>query len=232
MRCSKARAWISDAVDGALEATRAAELEKHIETCEECRGLREDLTKIVGGARRLAALQPSDAVWFRIRQAVERPGGATAEVDRPEPLRFWVARHRFALCAAVLLVAVATVLLFVGDRRDPNSPAEVQTLDEYTLVKLDEAQRHYKLAIDSLNDAIAAQPGQIDPDIEKTFEQNLQVVDASIRACESAARLHPRNLETHTFLLASYRQKVEMLTDLFDQRRAASSGTALERNAS
>ena len=58
MACSKYLNSIQELVDGTIGSIRRAELEMHLDECEGCRALREDLQRIHDAAAALPPLEP------------------------------------------------------------------------------------------------------------------------------------------------------------------------------
>ena len=54
MKCEKAMVLISEYIDGNLDRQRADSLEKHLESCTECRSLLADFRKMEQIRRRIA----------------------------------------------------------------------------------------------------------------------------------------------------------------------------------
>jgi hypothetical protein len=228
MRCHQAQKLISEYVDGALDERRAARLEEHLAKCAECREMLKDFQEIVRRARSQKTVVPPDRVWQRISGALEGPraGEAAGRRDRTvaAPVRGWFwARHPWvSAAAAALVIAVGGFVLLRPGRT--GAPLGPEARDQYTLAKLDEAKGFYRQAIQSLNEAVAAQKGTLDPQVAAVFAQNLAKVDASIEACQAAVRRDPHNLDNQGFLLAAYKDKMGILTDLVAVKRASSPG--------
>ena len=85
---------------------------------------------------------------------------------------------------------------------------------QYTLAKLQEAEHHYKLAINALVEAVTAQKGELDPKMAEIFRTNLAIIDTSIDACQQAILNNPNNIESRNYLLAAYREKTNLLTQM------------------
>jgi hypothetical protein len=113
---------VSDALDGALSAARAARLERHLAGCASCRAYRRGVTLIQENAAGLADphLEPSDWADFGRRlearlasSASPSPGALRA--DRPVFLRM-----KWAWATAVVALAfVATYLVVLRPRMRP-----------------------------------------------------------------------------------------------------------------
>lgn len=232
MRCHHARKMVSEYVDGGLDERRAADLERHLAVCPDCRDLLKDFRGIVREARSLETVAPPEAAWTKVRAAVEaaraerpaarRPLGAEIKPARPFVL---VRRPVWSAAAAALLVAVVGGLVLIRPW-SPRPTSDLSERDRYTLAKLDEAKGFYRQAIKSLAEAASAQKGALDSKSAAAFAQNLATVDRSIEACQAAVRRDPRNLDNQNFLLAAYKDKVDILTALIDVKKESGSSPA------
>jgi len=224
MRCRKARVSINRAIDGELAARESARLERHLAACEDCRVLGEDLRRIVAGAAKLETPEPSDRVWLNIRAGLVRDSAVRAG-ERSGGLR----RPAFGLGSPALrtagVAAVALVLVVTGvvvGRRLGREPAPLgpEAREQYTLAKLDEAERYYQQAIKSLGEAFSADKGTLSPQVVEFFDRNLSVVDAAIQACRQAVLDEPEDLEARNYLLAAYTRKITLLDSALDLQRS------------
>ncbi|MBN1504551.1 MAG: zf-HC2 domain-containing protein [Candidatus Eisenbacteria bacterium] len=227
MRCGRARRYISDYVDGALAPELRDALRRHTDKCAECRRLLQDFQAMAQEARQLERLTPPDDAWLKIRASLREPKAREAGESRTERsnaslLGSLFPRLRLApalvTAAATVVVVLAVGVLYLQPWQTATS-AEKAAVDSFTLTKLDEAERHYEQAVKALNEALAAQRGDLDSEVTKVFETNLAVVDASIQACRQAVRHDPRDLEAQYALLDSYKEKVRLMTEFISLRR-------------
>jgi tetratricopeptide (TPR) repeat protein len=224
MRCHKARKLISEYLDGTLEARRAAELERHVETCAACREILEDFRAVAEAASRLESPKPGDAVWLKIKarlRAREREFGVAGETGAP-PVRArggMAPAWKFAAAAALALVLVGTGVFFGLRLGRQTVPAAFGDSEKYTLAKLDEAERYYEKAIKALSEAFSSQKGGMAPQVVEMFEKNLSVIDATIQACRQAVLSEPDDLEARNYLLAAYMDKVSFLDTALESQR-------------
>ncbi|MBN2198737.1 MAG: zf-HC2 domain-containing protein [Candidatus Aminicenantes bacterium] len=215
MKCRVARKNISAYLEGTLDAERLSALENHLASCADCRALLDDLREIAGQAKNLAPLDPPDKVWFKIRAELrERRAAAAAGpglVRAPARPRFG---FRFALASTAALLVVAAGLVVFQPWKPGLSPLEAEkaALSRKTLDKLNEAEWHYHEAIRALREAVESQSGSLDRETAAVFAANIGIVDASIEACRQAVRSDPRDLRARNALLASYGEKVQVLT--------------------
>jgi len=221
MRCAKARKLINDDLDGLLTPEKKAALDSHLESCPDCRDLKCDFAAIVEKAKDLPVLEPSPAVWANIAARVRQ-----AEREMPAPVgerKFWAAilrpaGLRYALAAALGLIiiggAVAGWKWRTGIARSGDDSVD------FTLAKLKEAQVYYEKAVASLSEAVRSQKERMDPRLAEAFQQNLESIDATIRACQQIVRGDPDNLTARNYLLTAYREKVNFLEEMMGLKTA------------
>ena len=226
MKCSKAKKWISEFIDGDLDTAKASSLEKHLGACPDCQELLNDFRQIKQKAKDLAKAEPSGQIWFRIQKRLKE----RTQVPIPEPrvrFLFFPARLRYAVSIALLfLIAAGAVIigLRIWNREGRIGGINGQQL---ALAKIQEAEQHYKLAIKALWEAVQAQKDNFDPQVAETFRINLELIDASLADCERAIKSDPSDLESQYYLLAVYKKKAELLDSMMEV-----SSTALPKQES
>ncbi len=114
MRCDKARRWISDGLDGALRAGRAAELERHLERCAACRAYRRDLEIIDAGAGGRPVDGPASGTWEDFEERLGRKLAAYSRPGRLEPRRPGFRQWAWASAAVASAAAVVLAILHFG----------------------------------------------------------------------------------------------------------------------
>jgi uncharacterized membrane protein YccC len=215
MKCTKAKKLISEYIDGDLNSSKAFSLEKHLDACPDCREILKGFQQIKQRAKDLAKAEPSGRAWFRILARVKEK----LQAPIPEPqVRFWYfpAHLRYAVrTALVLLIAVGAVIIGsrIWNREGAINGSNGQKL---ALVKIQEAEQHYKLAIKALWEAVQAQQENFDPKVAETFRINLELIDASLADCKRAVKSDPSDLETQYYLLAVYKKKAELLDSMIE----------------
>lgn len=207
MRCASARRLINDGLDEDLRPDKAAGLRKHLAECPDCRGFARDLDSMVGEARNLQGHEPSAAVWHRIVSGIQTPG-----FEEPAP-RARAFRWSYALAAASALVIIGAGL-FIGlqNRRGPGVPDRGSAA--YTMAKLREAQAYYEKAIGALTEAVQSQESVLAPGLADVFERNLAGLDRTIQVCRQMVDRSPEDPEARTYLLAAYREKVNLFEEI------------------
>lgn len=220
MKCTKARKYISDYIDGDLDAGRVSSLERHLDSCTDCRKLLEDFQKIKQRAKGLVKVEPSGQLWFQIQSNLK---AKTKDVAAEPRVRFLLfpARLRYAVSAA-LLIFVAVGAVVIGFRIW-NREGAVRKLNgqALALAKIQEAEQHYKMAIKALWEAVQAQKGSIDPQVAETFRVNLELIDSSLADCRRIVENNPADVESRYYLLAVYKKKTELLENMMEVSLAA-----------
>ena len=84
MTCTRSIDDIQALVDGTLGPIRAAELERHLDECDDCRALADDLRRIRDVAETLGDPAPPDHVWLQIAGRLRQEGRVH---DRRRPSR-------------------------------------------------------------------------------------------------------------------------------------------------
>lgn len=225
MKCSKARKIINDYVDDNLEAKKKSTLEKHLEGCSDCQEVLKDLREIASSAKELDDLSPSAQTWLNIEARLAKEAQTVQVPERPARKWFdflvFQPRLRYALISAVLL-AVVVVGFFLGIRyfRGGITPG-LNNHQKYTLAKLEEAERHYQLAIKALAEAVSSRQESLNPQVAEIFKTNLEIIDASIQACREAVVGQPKNIEARNYLLFVYREKLNLLDEMIATRSAS-----------
>src|SRR3954467_11086550 len=108
---------IQELVDGTIGSIRRAELEMHLDECEDCRGLRDDLQRIHDAAAALPRLDAPDRAWLQIAGRLRQEG----RIQETSPIARAGSRSSISLAtaAAVILAVITAALILMS----PNIPA-------------------------------------------------------------------------------------------------------------
>ena len=122
MTCTRSTDDIQALIDGTLGPIRAAELERHLDECDTCRALEDDLRRIRDARRRRSAIRSRPITsGCRSRDACARKAASTIS-------RRWSRQRRqqyvwLAIAAALVLAVGASLVLlipqFTGLERRP-----------------------------------------------------------------------------------------------------------------
>jgi anti-sigma factor RsiW len=246
MTCEDFAEQISALADGTLDPAERPRLEAHLEACEDCGALLDDLRAL----RREAASMPSAplpaALWPRVaarlrEQGVrdESPGGGRSAL--------W----QWGAIAAVLVLAVGLSLMVTWTRRpappsettadqqhvesgvrpasagNPGSAASVEGIE----AELRMAEQHYERAISGLEAVATSNQSTLDPQVAATVKRNLEVIDSAIAESRTALKSEPQSQPARESLFEALRRKIGLLQDtiaLMNEMRKGNQAGAAE----
>ncbi len=227
MRCSRAKRLISECMDGKINDKQNLNLEQHLVSCLDCEQFFEDFQAIIERAKSLENLTPSGQSWLKIRAKLETEEQKVLTVRRQKRGRLSLLlqppRLKYASIGALLAAFIIFVGLFGLQYWSGRSNQEGEDLQKYTLAKLNEAELHYQLAIKALWEAVSAQGGAEDLQLAEVFKINLEIIDSSITAFRQLILQEPDNNEARIYLLAVYREKVDFLNKMIEEKKTSSS---------
>ncbi|MBN1223297.1 MAG: zf-HC2 domain-containing protein [Candidatus Aminicenantes bacterium] len=228
MRCTTARKRISEYIDGGLDEVQSRTLEEHCASCPGCQKLMKDLQTISRRAGDLAGSASPETPWLKIQKKLTT-GEQKVLKAAPQKLR-WLGLPRLSYAVSAALVLAVVVGIFVLRPLDRNQQGFLYEpgSQKYTLAKLEEAEHHYQLAIKALAEAVTVKEGELDPQMAEVFRTNLAIVDASIDACKKAVLSDPDDIESRNYLLAAYREKTNLLTEMMVVSDKPSRKTGME----
>ena len=219
--CERYLNAIQELVDGTLGPIRRAELELHLESCDACRALADDLQAIATAAESLEPLTPPERVWAQVAGRLRTEG----RVSGPGPMA--VRRHSVAILAlAAALVLVVGSSLYFLTRQAPvppatsapvasapapatpqsppgnaAAPAPVQAGDIAT--ELAAIDKHFQNVIE--------QASTRDPATAAVLQKNLLVMNEAIAESRKALEADPQNGSAQ--LYENLKRKIRFLQD-------------------
>jgi hypothetical protein len=214
---------IHDYVDGALDTTARPELDRHLETCDACRLLVDDLRDIRRVAGSLDLHEPPARAWSRIERAVRLEPAANRTGQGPaEAGRYGTLRYGWLAAAAALVIATGIgIRFYTADRRattaatspDGDAPAASNATAQAVEAELREAESHYEKAIKGLEQITSSEQGALDPRTAATLQKNLAVIDQAIGESRAALHTQPDSEPAQQSLLESFKTKIALLQD-------------------
>jgi anti-sigma factor RsiW len=200
---------LSDLLEGHVPRKEAEELEKHLDGCQSCAALFQDLAEIREEARRLPDRLPSRDLWPDIARAMkvedeedvlrlhprrredQEPTGTGRTIRLPVPQ---------AVAASVALVLISGALggwLATGPLgpSDPPAVAAPAVSPEWAELVADAeptlADRAREIV--ELEERLEAGRARLDEATVKILEKNLATIDGAIRESVEALRADPGN---------------------------------------
>jgi len=244
MSCPRYLTQIQELIDGTIGAIRRADLEAHLETCEDCRALLSDLERIRDAAGQLGELGPPDGAWLQIAGRLRQEG--RVRLPEPAPLRRIRSGHMavFALAAALVLAVGGSLLLLVpGARRQTapapapatapaqvQAPAADQAAVEAAQSEVDQAQTQMETAISHMEQIARANSQALPAATAATLDKNLGIIDQAIAETRAAVKSEPASVTARGALFEALKQKVSLLQDTIalinEMRKGDTAGAA------
>ena len=187
-------------VDQDLTPDETAALERHLESCETCRRVVDDLRHVVRRAAGLGPIAPPAETWARIA----RQHAAQATSGRRLTMQgSWLAT------AALVALATAAGLRLGALRFSDAAPPVMQDsrLDD----GLQEAEATYEQAIAGLQDGLTRVESALGPTLSAEWRDNLNVLDEAIADSRSAVAREPEDPLARQSLIDGLRTKAAVL---------------------
>jgi anti-sigma factor RsiW len=207
---------LSEYVDRTLGRDEHAQVARHLETCEACRRLVDDLREITRAAAALDPASPPARVWTRIEKEI-RSDARPAERQRGRAQAF-AASWTWLAAAAVLVLAV-----FIGVRfrpstsPDPGAAVDAAAADaaaaEAVEAELKLAETHYQNAISGLERIASTEKATLDAATASTLQKNLAVINQAIDESRAAVRAEPASQQAQHSLIENFKTKLALLQD-------------------
>jgi putative zinc finger protein len=237
--CERYANAIQELADGTLGPIRRAELNIHLDECESCRRLADDLSRIHALAASLDRPAPPERVWLQIAGRLRQEGRVAPPPPRATtPWRL----APFAIAASLLLIVGAALYTLYPRSGRPlkdeahvtqqaagnASPADaVQGVEEEFRL----AEQHYQNAIAKLEEVAKTDDDAIDADTAAKLQENLQVIDRAIAESRAALRNEPQSVPARNSLFDALKRKVVLLQDtiaLMNQMRKGDAAGAAQ----
>lgn len=204
---------IGEVVDGTLGPLRRAELDLHLESCDQCRALVDDLMQVARSARALDPMDPPGHVWAGIASRLEAEG----RVRRTA----WRVRrsHTMLALAATLVLAVGAAIVLLLPEAGPDTQPVVtvrvpddsifQDPVESVASELALTERHFQNAIEQ-----ASRPDAlVSAETTAVLQKNLLVVNQAIAESRAALESNPDSTPARQSLYEALKQKIQFLQD-------------------
>ena len=237
MKCEDLNEALVDLVDGRLDGAEQRNVERHLEGCQDCQALVEDLRSIRAAAFMLDRREPKADTWVKLQAAIARepaPKGRLLTMPARANWPVWLG------AAAALLLATVIGLMPLMNRpapHDDSAPAEAadgapEATVESVTAEFAAAEKHYQKAIDDLQTIANKDTGELDPQVAAVLQKNLTVIDQAITESREALRSQPSSSNAQNGLFDALRTKVALLqqtVELINEMRKGNQAEAGRR---
>lgn len=230
MSCTR-NAEVHDLIDGTLGRIRAAELEQHIDRCDDCRALADDLRQLRDTAASLDPMPAPDHVWLQIAGRLRQEGRVH---DRPAPEP--VAGRQYvwlAIAAALVLTIGASILVLIPRGRDAGngtlatqSNAVANDPVQSGVQDLREAERLLQSGVAKLKEGLGSDQEALPEAVTATLDTNLKILDSAIAESSTALQENPQDPAARNSLFDALQRKISLLQDTIALMNAMQKGNA------
>lgn len=186
---------LSPYLDGELSQEERGDLERHLETCDECKTALEQLQRVVNWAGSYAGRAPSRDPWPHIASAIGRARpGVVSLANRRVRGRFF--RMPQALAAGIALLLVGTGSWWIARATAPeNQMATVIDVSSseagVRVAAAIHAAQKYGPAIAELERALSDQQDSLDAATVKVLREQLAIIDRALAEAQEALARDP-----------------------------------------
>jgi len=219
--------WIdslSEFLDGNLDPAERREIDRHLETCEECRGVLEDLKAVVVEARGLQDREPAQDLWPSIAAGLVMRGQAAGDVIHLEehrrtkapvrPSYVRVTMPQLAAAGLVLMMASGAGAWMLRPALDDTWPATFASPSTiWTASRGDGPVSPYAEEVKVLEEALSRLGDVLAPSTVRIIQKNLIIIDQAIEESAEALRNDPNDEFLRDYLDRVLRRKVEYLRE-------------------
>jgi anti-sigma factor RsiW len=224
---------LNELVDGTLGPAERTEVERHLESCAECRTIVDGLRAVGRAIGSLKLREPPARTWSRVERAIRLDiearavdeGARGVQPSDLEPRR--APKHLtgsrvmwLGLAAAAVIVLAASLTLRLapfGSHAGPAQQVAPQTAPgtdaQSVEAELRQASEHYEKAIKGLEQIANAEQGALDPRTAATLQKNLAVIDQAITESREALHTQPNSEPAQQSLIDNFKTKITLLQD-------------------
>lgn len=215
MNCTE----FQDLLPEALEGSRTAERELHLESCAACAGLVADLELIAREARQLQGIaEPNPRVWNSIEITLRQEGiirephlGPALVPARPQRWSMaWLAP-----VAALFLVAFG-IAIYQRGPADLKPSAKLDTQAPPAMASL-QGDKKTTTANKIEDEQLLAAVASRSPAMQAQYASNLENVNAYIKDAEESAQANPNDEEALQIVMDAYEQRATVYEMALDR---------------
>ncbi len=200
---------LSDYVDRTLDRHEHAVVARHLETCEQCRALIDDLREVTRAAAALDPIVPPARVWGRIEQDIRRNPWRATGGGSSRSLYAWT----WLAAAAVLVLAVFIGVRFAPSMNQTSADATAAVTADAIEADLKLAEEHFQKVISGLERIANDENAAFDPETAATLQKNLAVINQAIDESRAAVSAEPASEQAQYSLIENFKTKLALLQD-------------------
>lgn len=211
---------LSDYIDGELGDAERAALESHLARCSSCRTTLEELRQVVTAAASLQDREPANDLFPAILQKIRAGDDAVVvPIARAGTARRFTFSIPQLAAAAIAVMTLSAGAAWLAARPDSpttpavavTAPAEPADAGDMAAEFVSDTRSTYDAAIEGLEQTLAEQRDQLDPETVEVIERNLAVIDTAIAEARAALENDPSNAYLYRHLDNTLNKKIDLL---------------------
>jgi hypothetical protein len=216
---------LSDYIDGELSPRAHAEIERHLESCVDCREVVVELRRVKAHAAALPVVPPELDLWDGVASRIGSGPGQLVELQQRARRRVSFTVPQLA-AACITVMAMSGGMVWLAQRGDPRTDFPAISAGTNVAPRPDApAGAHaeavnfpdapYENAVDDLERTLDLGRERLDAETIRVLEQNLETIDGAIEQSRRALAADPANAYLNNHLASAQQRKLALL------RRAA-----------
>ena len=220
---------LSDYLDHDLPRAEYEPLERHLESCAECRAILSELAAVKSRAASLVDPPVPDDLWAGIASRIGPAGSVSHRprpvlIELPRRARAWAMPQWLAAAAAFAVVAAGAVWFAQGGLNGratreglavrQGAPLTISDGGNSATAAGFDADR-IESEIQELQAALELGRGRLAPETVKVLEDNLLIIHKALSDARTALKQDPANRELQDYFAGSVQRKLDLV------RRAA-----------
>jgi hypothetical protein len=212
---------LSDYADDEISSDERTQIDAHLATCAECRGVVEELRNVVARAASLTDTAPPRDLWpgiaARVSSAPERAAGTFLFRRLMSARRFSFTLPQLAAASLAIMLLSGGVVWMArsGDPRADFEPVSAHgstpPLRPTTITPADFSDTQYDAAVADLEQTLEAGRTRLDPATVRILEENLASIDRAIEQSRRALAADPANIYLNRHLADARQRKLSLL---------------------
>jgi putative zinc finger protein len=204
---------LSDYLDNDLPRPEYDAVERHLETCTECREMLAGIAAVKSRAASLVDPPAPTDLWAGIASRIgtagstrEAPARRAVVLELPRRVRTWAAPQWLAAAAAFAIVAAGAVW-FAQPRFAPQGAGSSQVSPGTEAFNANNIEKE----ILDLQAALERGRGKLAPETVLVLEDNLRIIHKALDDARTALAQDPANHELKDYLAGSVQRKLDMV---------------------
>jgi hypothetical protein len=225
MNCSECQDLLSEFIDEELSENKRAFMQMHIDSCNECCAIFDDLSQIVSVSKELPLLSPENALWSKIEDEIRELKALPAQKQRTNTwTRFWNYRLHLSLSmpqiagviCLVMMLSLAATFTYLPEKSAIITSTPI-AYNHSTIVArplanvMNPEEAELYSAIDRTMQTVNRRRAKWDPQLQTLFERNLAIVDRSVSECKQMVLRNPDDQIAHEMMMIAYKEKLRLL---------------------